>query len=481
MRKKSEQTKSKQRVQAHGEVFTPTAQVKAMLKLVRPEIARSESHFFDPACGTGNFLVEIYRQKLSAAQKQSFGNPAALEETLLAILGGIYGVDILPDNVAECQNRLKALYLQACKRGGIAHPQTERANAILRQTITCADALAHPLSMQVDVVVGNPPFHRLDGESASRSACPIYHEFVRMAKAMQPQYILMLIPARWYAGGRGLAQFRAEMLADRQMRVLCDIPNAAECFPKQVIKGGVCYFLWQRGSKGDCRVMTQKDGKIVSRTQRPLQQPGQDVFLRQNEMVSILKKVQKMQETSFASLISPNDPFGFDVRLEAGHQRVAHHFALTPNSGDVALYYHGWRSQGLGYWSRSALRRGEYRANWIKLLLPKAWGNANAATDLLCPVVALANSACTETYLVAGPFATETEAANAAGYLQTRFCHALISVRKLTQNAMKGVYSEVPLQDFSRSWTDADLYAKYNLTQAEIAFLQTAFCENLPQ
>ncbi|MFZ2423518.1 MAG: Eco57I restriction-modification methylase domain-containing protein, partial [Anaerolineae bacterium] len=144
--------------------------------------------------------------------------------------------------------------------------------------------------MQFDVIIGNPPY-QLDDGGYGTSAAPLYHLFVEQAKALEPRYLAMIIPARWFAGGKGLDEFRELMLADSRLRSIDDFLSASDVFPGVGLKGGVCYFLWDRDNPGQCRVTTHFKDWPVSTTSRPLQEEGVDVFIRFNEGLSILKKV----------------------------------------------------------------------------------------------------------------------------------------------------------------------------------------------
>ena len=274
-------------------------------------------------------------------------------------------------------------------------------------------------------------------------------------------------------GGRGLDEFRDEMLHDTSLSVLHDYPNASDCFPGVEIKGGVCYFLWDRDNKGDCCISSHNGKQIVSSSVRPLLENGMETFIRHNEMISILKKVQSYSEKSFAEIVSANDPFGYDVRVADSYKRVKPSYSLTPKDGMVKFFYNGWRKDGIGYVERTSIRKGHELIDKHKVLVAKAWGTGNIHTDWINPFLVEAPSVCTETYLVVGPFDTELEAKNAISYTQTKFFHIMVSIMKITQNTMQKAYSCVPLQDFSKPWTDEELYAKYNLTQEEIDFIES--------
>jgi site-specific DNA-methyltransferase (adenine-specific) len=150
-------------------------------------------------------------------------------------------------------------------------------------------------NMQFDVIIGNPPYQLNDGGYGA-SAAPIYHKFVEQAKKLEPRYLSLVIPARWFAGGKGLDEFREAMLADNRTRVIHDYLLVGEAFPGVAIQGGILYFLWSKEHPGDCEVVTHYEGKVLSNAVRPLMEPGADVFIRYNEAVPILKKIARTEQ-----------------------------------------------------------------------------------------------------------------------------------------------------------------------------------------
>lgn len=329
-------------------------------------------------------------------------------------------------------------------------------------------------NMQFDVIIGNPPYQLNDGGGTGSSAMPIYQQFVSQAKKLAPRYLSMVIPSRWFTGGRGLDEFRNEMLSDRRIRAIHDYPSANDCFPGIELKGGVCYFLWEKDGKGDCRICTYEGGSIVSESERPLLEEGAETFIRYNEAVSVLHKIRKLNEESFSKLVSANDPFGFDVRVEDGYRRVKPQFTKEPSKNSVAFYYYGWHRQGIGYIDKSVIGRN---VNWVadyKVYISKAYGAGETFPHQILnkPILGMPNSCCTETYLLIGPFPKKKTAENVISYIETKFFRFLVLLIKNTQNGMQKVYSFVPMQDFDQAWTDEQLYGKYKLTKAEIDFIE---------
>lgn len=325
--------------------------------------------------------------------------------------------------------------------------------------------------MKFDVIIGNPPYQISDGGNGA-SAMPVYHRFIENAIELNPRFISMIVPSRWYVGGRGLKDFRDSMLADKKLSVLHDFPEASECFPGVMIKGGVNYFLWDSNHKGDCEIHSHRKGQLASVSKRSMLEPSLDTFIRDNEAISILRKVISMGEKSFAEIISANDPFGFDVRVKGSMKRIKPTFSNTRKIGMVPFYYNGWRKDGLGYIEPEKIRRNTELTHELKFFAPKAVGVGDRSKDLIKPFIPEPDACCTETYLAFGPFTSETEMVNAISYVNTKFFHFLVSLKKITQEARRGVYELVPMQDFSEPWNDRKLYEKYGLDESEVNFIE---------
>lgn len=316
--------------------------------------------------------------------------------------------------------------------------------------------------MQFDVIIGNPPY-QLDDGGYGTSAAPIYQKFVEQAKKLEPRLLTMVIPARWFAGGKGLDEFREAMLKDRRLRNLYDFPKLYDAFPGVKIRGGICYFLWDSKHDGPCTVQTMWDGEPVG-TPVARYLDAYDVLVRWNQAVSVLDKVREAGEPTLDGRVSSRKPFGLPTNF---HGKSGRSSAGTP----VKLY----GSQRVSWIDRSEILNN---ASWVddwKVLMTAVQGTSAAVETkfLSKPIVAGPGTACSETYLVAGRFATEGEANRYAAYLRSRFARFLVSLRKQTQHATKDVYTFVPDLPLDGDWTDAKLYARYGLTPDEIEFIES--------
>src|SRR5882724_3419897 len=339
--------------------------------------------------------------------------------------------------------------------------------------------------MQFDVIIGNPPY-QLDDGGHGASAAPIYQLFVEQAKRLEPRYLSLVIPARWFAGGKGLDEFRESMLADNRTRVIHDYLLVGEAFPGVAIQGGILYFLWDREHPGDCEIVTHYEGKVLSSGTRPLQEAGADVFIRFNEAVPILKKIVSIEggavgsvllpeQKRFTNLVSSSKPFGLRTFFKVRSDK---------RKNDVIAYWNGgpgFKKAGKGWVSRADVKEGLELIDQWKVFIGMAYGDrggGGASRDappkavLGRPIVGEPGSVSTETYICIGPCKSENEAKNVASYISCKLTRFLVMLHKPSQHATRKVYTFVPTQDFSKPWSDHKLYAKYGLSDEEIKFVE---------
>lgn len=323
-----------------------------------------------------------------------------------------------------------------------------------------------------NVVVGNPPYQISDG-GAQASARPIYQNFVMFSKSLAPSYTTIVMPSRWYAGGKGLDEFRTDMLNDLHIEELHDFLHPEEVFPDTNNRGGVCYFLrnaFYDNSQELVKVITHNGNGKVYNARRSMKTGELDIFVRSSQAIAILKKVMDITTSAMSDNLSPRKPFGLD-----GNIIKTSVFHNTANGLQNPIKCYG-KSGAIGYVEREIITaHTEWIGKW-KVFLPYA---NNIGTELnddnQNAFVVEPNSACTETFLVAGANLelNHSSANNLCAYLKTKFARFLLSLAKISQHGTAKTYCFVPLQDFSRSWTDIDLYEKYGLTPEEIAFVES--------
>lgn len=326
------------------------------------------------------------------------------------------------------------------------------------------DQILKDLGMKFDIVVGNPPYQVSDGGFGA-SASPIYQSFIESAIELNPRFVLMIVPSRWFFGGKGLTDFRERMLSDRRIRNIVDFQDARTLFPDINLNGGVNYFLWDREHNGDCEVTTVDH--LGNRESLSRRLDEHDVLVRPNAAISILRKVQKANNQSFSDLVASRKPFGLDrpFRGNAG---------LVPKTG-IVLYQNG----GIAWIPRRDIVVNTAWVDKWKVFIPTATdGNEKYPLPVLTePIVAGPNTACTETYLFVGPFNSERAARSVANYMKTRFFRFMLALRKNTQDNSRDKFLFVPLLPTNRTWTDDELYEKFGLSQEEQGFIATQIRE----
>lgn len=328
--------------------------------------------------------------------------------------------------------------------------------------------------MQFDVIIGNPPY-QLNTDGFGSQARPIYQLFVQQAKKLDPRFLCMVIPARWFSGGMGLDEFRESMLTDNRLRSIHDYLTASDVFPGVGLKGGVCYFLWDRDNPGTCRVTTYYKDDPPSSATRPLLEEGADVFIRFNEGLSILKKVIAVETgggksldlpaaKKFMKLVSSIGAFGLDSTFKGKEKK---------SGNDLKVYRNG----GIGYVARSEITKEQAVFDKWKVFIGRAApGTGNKDTYphkiISTPFLGEPGSISSWTYMYIGPFDSKVEAESVLSYLSCRLTRLLILLHKPSQDTTRKVYTFVPTQDWTRKWTDDDLYAKYGISASEIEFIE---------
>ena len=468
------------------EVFTPPDIANKMLDLLPEEVfSNPNTTFFDPGCKSGIYLREIAKRLMIGLesqipdvqeridhilQKQLYGM-AVTELTSLLSRRGVY-CSKFPDGEYSISHftkpegniRFKRTAHQwkngKCALCGANQEQYDRVDELENYAYEFIHVVdpEELFGMKFDVIISNPPYHLSDGGGGSgKSATPIYQKFVLQALKLHPRYLTMIIPSRWFSGGKGLDDFREKMLNDRHMSKIVDYADSKDCFSSGVdIPGGICYFLWDESHNDDCTVTNVlKRGETVTAT-RPLNE--YETFIRQNRAVGIVKKVLSKNEKLMSELVLSRRPFGIDSNVD------------FDANGDYVLR----SSSGIGTIKKDKVTSGFDIIGKYKTIVSKVTTEHAGVPDkdgrmrVLAVVEVLPpQTVCSESYLVTGSFDTENEAANLADYLRTKFVRFLMVQMLASMNMSKSTFSFVPVQDFSQAWTDDALYEKYSLSHVQ--------------
>ncbi len=474
---------------SNDEVFTPPHLANEILDTLPPELWHDKSAtFLDPVCKSGVFLREIAKRLINGLESEF---PDQQERINHIFQNQLYGIAIteltalLSRRSVYCSKRANGRY-SVCEALG-----TEQGNILFDRIehtwkngkcIYCGaseevydraqDLETHAyqfihtdkpkelFTMKFDVIVGNPPYQLSDG-GFGRSAGPIYNLFVQQAKKLNPRYITMIIPSRWFAGGKGLNNFREEMLNDNRMSRIVDFPNATEVFPGVDIAGGVCYFLWDREHVGLCEVTNIHQGQKFT-SQRPLNEFK--IFIRHGSAVQIIKKVLEKEEASLSKQVSSAKPFGLRT------------YVRPSSKGDLILRY----NKGEGPFNRGNVSVGNEMIDEWKVITSKVSYDHAGQPDKngMRRVFSIINilppgTICTETYLVAGSFKNIQKAENLASYLKTKFVRFLVAQLSFSQDIFKDKFLFVPSLDMSKEWTDEVLCKRYNFSPQEVSFIES--------
>jgi len=475
------------------EVFTPPQLVNQILDMFPEELwCDKNAKFLDPGCKSGVFLREIakrldkglenqitdHQERLNHIfKKQLFGIAITELTALLArrsvycskTANGKYSVcenfndsqgNIIFNNIEHSWQNKRCIY---CGANEDNYKRDDTLETHAYQFIH-TEKPEDIFNMKFDVIIGNPPYQLSDG-GGGRSATPIYQIFVEQAKKLNPRFLTMIIPARWFAGGKGLDNFRIEMLNDNRIRKIIDFENATDVFPGVDIAGGICYFLWDRDSKGLCETTTMNNGE-ASTSLRPLNEFK--IFIRHSKAVPIIHKIlAKEQNTGrLSDVVVSRNPFGLSSTYK-------------PQKSGVPCWF--IQKIGLQCASKNDITDNNKILDKWKLLIPKA--PIAGQTDFSKPVgfyydgntrIAKPGECCVESWLVACAFDTKEEVLSFKSYLFTKTVRFLLLQTVVSQNTSKQNFYFIPdLKKYEEEYTDQILIKKWGITKEEWKFIDS--------
>jgi site-specific DNA-methyltransferase (adenine-specific) len=471
------------------EVYTPPRVAKELLDLLPPEVWTNPNYrWLDPGCKTGIFLREAAKRLMVGLESHLPDEKDRLNHILQNMLFGISITGLtamlsrrtlycskdatsemsivkmsqpnghiwfenldhnyLRGYCLDCKNQESGLVSEDFHAYGFIHEKTFKK-------------ISGEFDMKFDVIVGNPPY-QMESENNNRNM-PLYNLFVEQAKELNPKYIAMIIPSRWYAGGLGLGEFRSQMLSDKRIRIMVDFPVASEVFPGPEIKGGVCYFLWDRDNKGDCDVTLVRGDNRHGPVSRDLSEF--EVFVRDSRGLEILNNVLKKNEASITEILSADKEFGMTSNFSGYKEKKS--------TGDIPIFLNKSGKRIQAWIQRKDINKSESLIDTWKVFSPKAGSDGGQKLPdavLGTPFIGPSPSVCTQTYLFFH-CNSEEEAKSIESYIKTRFVRFLISLRKNTQDATPATYTWVPKQKWTKQWSDEDLFKKYEITQDEQQYI----------
>lgn len=486
---------------SNDEVFTPPNLVNAMLDMLPQELwGNPDARFLDPVCKSGVFLREMAKRLMKGLEtrlpdkqerinhifSQQLYGIAITELTSLLSRRSVYcsktanGKYSICESFTQEQGNIHYERVQHTWKGGKCtwcgasqevydrdgDLETYAYNFIHFDPEICGtDNLGKIFNMKFDVIVGNPPY-QLSDSGHGRSASPIYHKFIEQAIKLNPRYLTMIIPARWYAGGKGLDDFRAEMLADKRIRKIVDFENSNDVFPGVDVAGGVCYFLWDRDNIGQCEFVNLIEGKQI-KSERALDEFT--ILIRHSQAIPIVRKVLAKMENNgkrLSEMVSSRKPFGLPTNYK-------------PKNYGVPCWF--IQKIGLKYASKSDISDDNKLLDKWKLLVPPA--PIAGQTDFSKPVgfyydgntrIAKPGECCTESFIVAGAFNTEQEVLSFKTYLFTKIVRFLLLQTVVSQHVTKDKFNFIPdLGKYEGVYTDKLLCKRWGITSREWDFINS--------
>ena len=489
----------------NDEVFTPPKVANAMLDVLPNEVWNEpELKWLEPATKSGVFLREAYKRLMVGLASWQPDPDERRSHILRKMLYGsaitTLSADIARRSVYQTKDATGASVVDPAisnwvvefgdSAGNIEYIETEHTigtdgrceicrapKALVRdERETYAYSFNHGTypteemdDMKFDVIVGNPPY-QISAEGTNRTM-PIYQQFVERAIDMDPKYVLMITPSRWFTGGVGLDDFRDRMINDRHLAQIVDNPKLFDVFPQVEVKGGVSYFLWDRDHDGDCQFSTRIDGQVRSTATRDLRE-GYGVVIRDNEASEVVQRVLATSTATVENWFMPRLAFSqtwrTNFRGDSGEE-VQDSIPLIHNSG-------------VGYVQPSSFERNIDLVDRWKVLIPMAGDGHGREVSYVIgePIAVGPGSACTESYFVAGSFDNAVECENYAHYLSTKFVRFLVLQRKTTQHVTADRFRFVPALSMTRRWSDKNLFDKFGLTEQQRSYIESVIAAREP-
>ncbi|MBR6572370.1 MAG: Eco57I restriction-modification methylase domain-containing protein [Clostridia bacterium] len=469
-----------------SEVITPKHICKDMIDMIDDADLRavmdSGNKVLDIAGKAGEFALAVFEKYISLGYDKEVLKDAIYTIPTSGITYEftrmIYEIlDLSVDNIASKFNSYSLLDVKD-EDGDIDYTKIA---ALLKQnkpfdTITMNDEIAEGDEIvNFDIVVGNPPYQLKDGSGGTNDA-PIYQHFVESAHAVNPKISTLIMPSKWFTSGREhlLGEFRQKMLNNRSIQNMVVYSDFRDIFPDVNIKGGLCYYQYNSNYSGDCSYKLIQGGKSSVCSRRLNEY---DVLIQNPTLAAIVKKISNFDNEdvgSVASIISNDTPFGIPTNPATSKKNPYDVFNNASDDHNTQLFYLDKAKRKIAYINRNDVKKNAQDIDFHKVFIPAAYGAGEDFPHQIVgrPEYAEPNSVCSQTYLYA-TFRSEEEAKNFISYLKTKVFRALVWACRIEQHLPNKTYRFVPLQDFSKPWTDADLYAKYELTEEEIAFIES--------
>ena len=469
-----------------SEVITPRNICKDMIELIPDEglvnAIQNRHKILDIAGKAGEFALAVYERLIQLGCDE-----AVVRDSICTIpTSGItyeftrMVYEILGLNISNLAGKFTAYDLLDMKDED-GKTDYQKVATLLTQnmpfsTITLHDTVSEgDERMKFDVVVGNPPYQLKDGSGGTNDA-PIYQHFVESAHSLRPEFATLIMPSKWFTAGREhlLGDFRKHMLENRSIQQIVVYSDFRDLFPNVNIKGGLCYYLYNSTYSGDCLYKLVQNGQEYV-SSRKLNE--YDILIQNPRIANLVKKISdqaKESKGNVAEIISSDTPFGIPTNPATSKKTAFEVFEDEAEDHDTKLFYLDKAVRKTAYIRKSDITKNVQDIDKYKVFIPAAYGAGEDFPHQIVgqPEYGGKNSICSQTYLYAA-FRSENEARNFITYLKTKFFRVLVLACRIEQHLPNKTYRFVPLQDFSKPWSDAELYAKYNLTDEEIAFIES--------